>query len=244
MKRRADLILVEHHLAPNRSRALALLLGGRVYWGEKRIDKPGAMLPANVELTVREGEPFVSRGGTKLAAALAELGVDVKGALCADLGASTGGFVDCLLRQGAARVYAIDVGHGQLSPKLRDDLRVVVMEQTNARYLKRSDFADAIDLVTLDLSFIGIAKVMPAVSELLCAGGKLVALIKPQFEAGRSAARRAKGVIRAPEARELAIQSARAAIREAGFEIVGECDSVLRGPKGNLERFAYARRQP
>jgi 23S rRNA (cytidine1920-2'-O)/16S rRNA (cytidine1409-2'-O)-methyltransferase len=160
------------------------------------------------------------------------------------VGASTGGFSDCLLQHGAARVFAVDVGHGQLAQKLRDDPRVVVMERTNARYLEKSAFGAVIDVVVVDASFIGLDKLLPAIATWLDPGGRLLALIKPQFEAGREAARKGRGVIRDPEVRSSAITAALAAVRAAGFEITGECDSAVPGPKGNVEHFVLARRNP
>jgi 23S rRNA (cytidine1920-2'-O)/16S rRNA (cytidine1409-2'-O)-methyltransferase len=240
MKQRADVLLVEQGLAPTRARAQALLLAGRVYWGERCIDKSGLQLPAEARLQVRGEDRYVSRGGLKLEAALAELKVAVSGLICLDIGASTGGFTDCLLQHGALKVYAVDVGHGQLAEKLRADARVVVRERTNARHLDPADFEERVDLAVIDASFIGIDKLVPAVARLLPPEGALLAMIKPQFEVGREQARRSRGVIRDPEIRRAAIASAQAAIIASGFEVLGACDSRVPGPKGNVEHFVWA----
>jgi 23S rRNA (cytidine1920-2'-O)/16S rRNA (cytidine1409-2'-O)-methyltransferase len=186
---------------------------------------------------------FVSRGGDKLEGALEAFGgafADLSGRVALDVGASTGGFTDCLLQRGAARVYAVDVGRDLLDERLRKDARVVVREGQNARALDASDFDEPIDLVVVDASFIGLGVLMPAIANVL-QGGDLVALVKPQFEAGRKEVSRGKGVIRDEAVRDAAIAQARAAIVERGFEIVAEVDSRVRGPKGNLERFLHAR---
>jgi 23S rRNA (cytidine1920-2'-O)/16S rRNA (cytidine1409-2'-O)-methyltransferase len=242
MKTRADLLLVEQGLAGTRAQAQSLLLAGRVYWGERRIDKAGTQLPREAELELRGADRYVSRGGIKLEGALRTLAIPVSGRTCADIGASTGGFTDCLLQHGASKVYAVDVGQGQLADRLRIDSRVVVRERTNARNLAPGDFAERIDLMVVDASFIGIEKLLPALASVLTAGAQLLVLVKPQFEAGREQARKGRGVIRDPEIRQAAIDGARAAILGAGFELLGACDSSLPGPKGNLEHFVWATR--
>ncbi|MFO0567863.1 MAG: TlyA family RNA methyltransferase [Polyangiaceae bacterium] len=242
MKLRADVALVERGLASSRSQAQALILAGRVFSGERRIEKAGEMLGETADLVLRGVPRFVSRGGDKLDSALDRLGLDVTGAVVVDVGASTGGFTDVVLQRGARKVYAVDVGHGQLAQKLRDDPRVVVMERTNARELGPSAFVESIDLVVVDASFIGIDKLVPSLASLLPEGKLLVALIKPQFEAGREEARKGRGVIRDPAVREAAIEKARAAIVAAGFHVEGACDSDVPGPKGNVEHFVAARR--
>jgi 23S rRNA (cytidine1920-2'-O)/16S rRNA (cytidine1409-2'-O)-methyltransferase len=244
MKRRVDLLLVERGLAESRTRAQALLLAGKVYSGERRIDKTGTLIDDAAPLTVREGERYVSRGGIKLEGALQDLQLDVTGLVAVDIGASTGGFTDCLLQHGADRVYAVDVGHGQLADKLRRDPRVIVLERTNARALTRAQFPDIIALAVVDASFIGLDKLLPAIAELLPSGGRLLALVKPQFEVGREHARRYKGVIRDPELRQSAIDAVRAAVERSGFGILGHADSKLAGPKGNREAFLLAVKQP
>jgi 23S rRNA (cytidine1920-2'-O)/16S rRNA (cytidine1409-2'-O)-methyltransferase len=233
-------LVVERGLAESRARAQRVILAGQVWSGERRIEKSGELVARDAPLDVRKGSRFVSRGGDKLDAALESLRVDVRDATCADIGASTGGFTHCLLERGARRVFAIDVGHGQLAGELRRDPRVVVLERTNARYLEREKLGDEVDIVVVDASFIGIEKLLPAILRVLKSGGTLVALVKPQFEAGRAEATRARGVIRDPAVRDAAIARARAAIMRAGFDVLGEVDSALEGPKGNRERFVHA----
>jgi 23S rRNA (cytidine1920-2'-O)/16S rRNA (cytidine1409-2'-O)-methyltransferase len=243
---RVDQLLVERALAPSRTRAQALVMAGAVSSGGRRIDKVGTLLDADAELSVvARSSKFVSRGGEKLDAALTEFsqaGLAVAGVTAVDIGASTGGFTDCLLLRGAAKVYAVDVGYGQLAASLRSDPRVVVRERTNARALDAADFAEPIDLVVVDASFIGLAKLLPAIARITREGGALVALVKPQFEAGKEAVSRGRGVIRDPKVRDQAIAEARQAVVQAGFVIHREADSALPGPKGNVERFLYATR--
>jgi 23S rRNA (cytidine1920-2'-O)/16S rRNA (cytidine1409-2'-O)-methyltransferase len=239
-KERADLLLVERGLAPSRAKAQALILAGRVFVGERRVEKSGDTLDRKSELLVRQTDRFVSRGGDKLQGALDTLGIRVDDFTCVDIGASTGGFTDCLLQANAKRVYAVDVGHGQLAQSLRNNERVVVMEKTNARDLGSSSFPERIQLVVVDASFIGLGKLLPAIAAILPVDAALVALIKPQFEVGKDAARRTKGVIKDPEMREKAIDQVRHEIRANGFSILGECDSTVAGPKGNVEHFVHA----
>jgi 23S rRNA (cytidine1920-2'-O)/16S rRNA (cytidine1409-2'-O)-methyltransferase len=244
-RQRADLLVVEQGLADSRARAQALILAGQVWNGAERVDKPGSLLPTATRLRAALGPRFVSRGGEKLEhglEAFAAAGLRVAGTICVDIGAATGGFTDCLLQRGAARVHAVDVGYGQLHPRLRADPRVVVRERVNARTLAATDFADRIDLVVVDASFISLGKLLAAIAAVLRPGGELVALIKPQFEAGRVEASRGRGVIRDERVREHAIAAGRDAVLAAGFEVVAETDSPIRGPKGNLERLLYARR--
>jgi 23S rRNA (cytidine1920-2'-O)/16S rRNA (cytidine1409-2'-O)-methyltransferase len=240
---RIDQLLVARGLAPSRARAHAIILAGEVFVGETRIDKAGALVPDDVEVVMRPtAQPFVSRGGAKLAGALDAFGLDVRDRRCLDLGASTGGFTDCLLQRGAACVVAVDVGYGQLAYKLRHDPRVVVMERTNARTLAVEDVGGAADLTVVDASFIGIAKLMPAIARCTRDGGDLVALVKPQFEVGRIHASRGKGVVRDEKLRADAVAAATEAIGAAGFDVTGQRDSVLAGPRGNREVFVLARR--
>ncbi len=237
-RQRVDLMLVERGLAPSRERARAFVLAGIVYSGERRIDKAGDTLPEEAPLEVRGADhPYVSRGGVKLEGALEAFGVDPRGLVCADFGASTGGFTDCLLARGASRVHAIDVGWGQLHPKLRNDSRVVVRERTNARHLRMEDLGEPIDLVVIDTSFIGLGKLLPAAFEVLRSGGTVLAMVKPQFEVDRHELR--KGVVRDPAARALAIDKVEAEALALGFEVLGRCDSKLAGPDGNVEAFLY-----
>lgn len=238
-KQRADLLLVEHGLAPSRARAQALILAGNVFVGDRRVEKAGDRLPIEAALRVRgEDHPFVSRGGVKLAGALDAFGLDPDGRVAADFGASTGGFTDCLLSRGARRVFAIDVGYGQLADKLRRDARVVVMERVNARHLKRGDLEEAPDWIVIDASFIGLSKLLPAANELLVDGGVVVALVKPQFEVGKDKVGKG-GVVRDEAARAEAIASAASQAQELGFRVAGQADSVLEGPSGNRECFLH-----
>jgi 23S rRNA (cytidine1920-2'-O)/16S rRNA (cytidine1409-2'-O)-methyltransferase len=238
---RADALLVDRGLAVSRAQAQALIMAGEVTSADRRIDKPGALVAADAPLAVASRRRFVSRGGDKLDSALAAFAIDVAGRVCLDVGASTGGFTDCLLQRGAARVYAVDVGYGQLADKLRKDPRVDARERVNARDLHVGDFSPAPDLVVVDASFIGIAKLIGAIARVLSGGGELCALVKPQFEAGREAAARGRGVIRDEETRLGAVADARRSIEEAGFAVLGEVDSAVHGPKGNIERFVHAR---
>lgn len=245
MKIRADQLLVEHGLAPTRSKAQALILAGKVFVGEERVDKAGASFAADAPIVVRgEDHPYVSRGGVKLAGALDALGVDPRGLACVDLGASTGGFTDCLLQRGALRVAAVDVGYGQLAHKLRTDPRVLVLERTNARTLEPETVGGPADLIVVDASFIGLGKLLPAIARIVRAGGELVALVKPQFEVGREEASRSRGVIKDDAVREAAIARVAEETRAVGFEVLATIDSTLPGPKGNLEAFVHARRLP
>jgi 23S rRNA (cytidine1920-2'-O)/16S rRNA (cytidine1409-2'-O)-methyltransferase len=242
-KRRVDVLLTERGLAPSRSAAQALVLAGQVFSGERRIDKAGTEVPTSAALSVRAGPRFVSRGGEKLDGAIEALRVTVAARVCVDLGASTGGFTDCLLQRGASKVYAVDVGYGQLASKLTADPRVVVRDRTNARHLAALDFAEPIELAVVDASFISLDKLMPALSGLLGSGAELLALIKPQFEVGREEARRSKGVIRDQTVRSSAIQAAISTVSSSGFEVMGSVDSSVAGPKGNVEHFVLARRR-
>ena len=240
-RERADRLLVRQGLAATRSQAQALLLAGRVYLGEERIDKAGTLVASEARLTVRTGPRFVSRGGLKLDAALSAFELDVAGLTAVDIGASTGGFTDCLLQRGARRVYAVDVGHGQLSPKLRSDPRVIVMERTNARHLEAASVGVPVDLVVVDASFISLEKLLDAIVRILDGRGLLLALIKPQFEVGQRVASRGQGVIRDEALRAQAIERVLDATAAKGFSIAGSIDSALKGPKGNLEHFVLAR---
>ncbi len=242
-KVRVDQLLVTRGLAPSRAKAQALVLAGKVFTGEARVDKPGALLASDAPLLVRgEDHPYVSRGGVKLQGALETFGVDAHGKRCLDLGASTGGFTDCLLQRGAARVAAVDVGYGQLAHKLRVDPRVLVLERTNARTLEPEQVGGEADLCVVDASFIGLGKLLPAVVKCLRPGGELVALVKPQFEVGREEARKSRGVIRDPDVRAHAIASVVEEVAAAGLVVLATCDSPIEGPKGNLEAFVHARK--
>lgn len=241
---RVDALLVERGLAESLTQAQARLMAGKVTSSGVRVDKAGTLLARDAELSVAAGSRFASRGGDKLDGALgvfAVQGLDVAGRACVDVGASTGGFTDCLLQRGAARVFAVDVGHGLLAQKLRADPRVEVRERVNAKGLSAADFPCRIDLVVVDASFIGLGQLARALAAILRPGGELVALVKPQFEAGREAATRGRGVIRDEAVRLAAIAEARAELEARGFVPIAEIDSAVHGPKGNVERFVYAR---
>ena len=241
-KLRADVLLTEKGLAPSRARAQALILAGKVFVGEKRIEKSGEALDAASPIQVREADhPFVSRGGIKLEGALDAFEYDPTGKVVADFGASTGGFTDCLLQRGATKVFAIDVGYGQLHDKLRQDPRVISMERTNARYVNRDDLSGPVDLVVIDASFIGLEKLLPAAYEILVPGGEVLALIKPQFQVGQDKVGKG-GVVRDMEVRREAVRVLVRDAEQIGFERVAEADSVLAGPKGNQETFIWLSR--
>jgi 23S rRNA (cytidine1920-2'-O)/16S rRNA (cytidine1409-2'-O)-methyltransferase len=241
-KSRADVLLVELGLVPSRERARALILAGKVFAGEQRIDKAGQTLAAGTALHVKgDDQPYVSRGGLKLQGALDAFAFEASGVVAADFGASTGGFTDCLLTRGATRVYAIDVGYGQLHDKLRRDPRVVVMERCNARHLQAGALPEVLDLVVIDASFIGLAKLLPAAHALLRPAGDVVALVKPQFEVGRGKLGK-HGVVRDETARSEAIARVIEEATSLGFALVAQADAVLKGPEGNQEHFVWLRR--
>lgn len=227
----------------SRTKAQARILAGQVFWESRRIEKAGDAVPEDAVLRVTELDRYCSRGGHKLEGALTDLGVEVGNAVAVDLGASTGGFTDCLLQHGARRVYAVDVGHGQLAEKLRRDTRVVVMDRTNARTLTRASFPEAIELTVVDASFISLEKLLPAIADFCPPGARLLALIKPQFEVGREEATRGRGVVSDGAVRAAAIASAVAAVAAAGFSVLGDCECRLPGPRGNVEHFVLARRE-
>jgi 23S rRNA (cytidine1920-2'-O)/16S rRNA (cytidine1409-2'-O)-methyltransferase len=240
---RIDQLLVTRGLAPSRARAQAIVLSGAVHVAGMRVDKAGALVDEAADVDVRGADhPYVSRGGVKLAGALDAFALDVTGVRGLDLGASTGGFTDCLLQRGAAHVVAVDVGYGQLAHKLRVDPRVTVLERTNARTLEPEAIGGTADVTVVDASFIGLAKLVPAIARCTRAGGHLVALVKPQFEVGRAEATRTRGVVRDEDVRADAIEAAERAVADGGFTLVGRSDSVLPGPKGNREAFVHARR--
>lgn len=238
-KRRLDALLVERGLVETRSLAQRLVMAGQVRVDGQVVLKGSTQVESQVELLVDHGPPYVSRGGEKLAAALASFGLDVSGYICADVGASTGGFTDCLLQHGASKVYAIDVGRGILDWKLRQDERVVVMEGTNARFLEY--LPEPVDLATVDASFISLKLLLPVVRGWLKPDGQLIALIKPQFEAGRSEVKRGKGVIRDPHVHQGVLQEVLGEAIAQGYTVCGLLRSPLLGPKGNVEFLAWLR---
>lgn len=234
-KLRADQLLVARGLVDSRTRAQALIMAGTVFSGERKIAKAGDMLAGDAPLEVRgKDHPWVSRGGIKLDHGLTHFGFDVIGAVALDVGSSTGGFTDVLLSRGAARVYAVDVGTNQLAWKLRQDPRVVVHEQTNARQLTDEIVPEPVDIIVCDASFIGLAKVLEAPVRLAEPGAKLVALVKPQFEAGRAEVGKG-GVVRDPAVHERVCAEASEWIASRGWRVLGVTESPITGPEGNVE---------
>jgi len=232
---RIDRAMVDAGLAPTRQKAQALVMAGCVFSGGARIDKPGQQVDPALEIEVRgEDHPFVSRGGLKLDRAMREFAVDPEGALCMDVGASTGGFTDCLLKRGARRVYAIDVGYGQLAQRLAEDERVVVIDRTNIRKLGRGLIPDSIAIAVIDVSFISLSIVLPSVDPFLSPRASIVALIKPQFEVGRELVGKG-GIVKDPASHQLAIEKVKSAGLSLGWIFKGLCDSPILGAKGNRE---------
>jgi 23S rRNA (cytidine1920-2'-O)/16S rRNA (cytidine1409-2'-O)-methyltransferase len=242
-RRRADQLLVEQGLAESRTKAQALILAGLVSMAGRRVDKPGEQLAADSALVLkRRDHPWVSRGGIKLAHALDHFQIEVEGQTALDIGASTGGFTDVLLSLGAKRVHAVDVGHGQLVWKLRQDARVIVHERLNARHLTRAHIPEPVDIITCDASFIGLATVLPAPLSLAAERAELVALVKPQFEAGREHVGKG-GVVRDPGVQgEVCERAAAWVAAQPGWAAVGIVESPILGPEGNREFLLYARR--
>jgi 23S rRNA (cytidine1920-2'-O)/16S rRNA (cytidine1409-2'-O)-methyltransferase len=241
-KARLDHLLVSRGLAESRTRAQALIMAGAVFSGEKKLSKPGDMLAEGAPLEVRgRDHPWVSRGGIKLDHGLAHFGFDVTDAVALDVGSSTGGFTDVLLSRGAAKVYAVDVGTNQLAWKLRQDPRVVVLEKTNARYLGVEQVPDPIDIIVCDASFISLSKVLEAPLALARPGAKLVALIKPQFEAGREEVGKG-GVVRDPAVHERVCAEAKGWIEKKGWAVLGIEPSPITGPEGNVEFLLGAKK--
>jgi 23S rRNA (cytidine1920-2'-O)/16S rRNA (cytidine1409-2'-O)-methyltransferase len=236
--RRVDQLLVEKGLVETRARAQALILSGRVYSGETRIEKSGTRLDPETPLSIRETLPYVSRGGLKLHAALERFGIDPGGARCLDVGASTGGFTDCLLQSGAAEVFAVDVGYGQLDWKLRNDERVTVLERTNFRIIDDDALPHDLNLAVVDVSFISLRLILPRLGTFLKIGSPIVVLIKPQFEAGREKVGKG-GVIRDPAVREEVVNNILEAADGEGFTPRGIMESPIKGASGNVEFLAY-----
>ncbi|MBV9495125.1 MAG: TlyA family RNA methyltransferase [Acidobacteria bacterium] len=239
-KQRLDVALVERGIVETRSKAQSLIMARRILVNGLHIDKAGASVTEEDALAIEELEhPWVGRGGMKLAHALREFGIAVEGRVCADVGASTGGFTDVMLKSGAAKVYAIDVGYGQLDQSLRNDPRVVNREKVNARFLEASDFEDVIQFVSIDVSFIPLKLILPAVARFL--DGELVALIKPQFEVGKSEVGKG-GIVRDEAKRQQAVDGVVAVARELGFEVKGVIESPVKGAEGNVEFLMHAAR--
>jgi 23S rRNA (cytidine1920-2'-O)/16S rRNA (cytidine1409-2'-O)-methyltransferase len=239
-RQRLDRLLAERGLAPSRQRAAALIIEGKVRVDGQRARKAGQTVAPDARVEVlEEHEAYVSRGGIKLAGALDFFCLSVAGFVAMDVGASTGGFTDCLLQRGVRRVYAVDVGYGQLAWKLRQDQRVVVLERTNVRYLTREEVPEPVDLATIDTSFISLTKVIPRVVEFLKEGGRLLALVKPQFEVGRGLVGKG-GVVREPGLHQAVVSQLERFCRDQGLAVEGVTESPLLGPKGNREFFLSA----
>ena len=239
IKKRLDVLLVERLYAETRAKAQAIIMSGNVYVNGQKADKAGTSFEETVEIEVRGAVcPYVSRGGLKLEKALRDFGVDVNGFVCSDSGASTGGFTDCLLQQGAKKVFAIDVGYGQLDWKIRSDERVVVMERTNIRYVTPEDLGEPLDLSVIDVSFIGLEIVLPTIKILLKPTGQVLCLIKPQFEAGKENVGK-KGVVRDPKIHKMVLDNFVTLVNGLGFKILGLTFSPVKGPEGNIEFLGH-----
>jgi 23S rRNA (cytidine1920-2'-O)/16S rRNA (cytidine1409-2'-O)-methyltransferase len=241
-KERLDVLVHARGLADSVKSAQSLILAGQVVVNDQRVDKPGTKIAVDAELRLKgEVLPYVSRGGLKLKGAIDRFALVVKGATCADIGASTGGFTDCLLQEGAAKVYAIDVGWGQLHEKLRRDPRVISKERVNARHLTDAELPEPVQVVVIDVSFISLEAVLPAVLPRLSPGGLLIALVKPQFEVEQAQVDQG-GVVRDPHARQAAIDRIRAFVTTRGMHELGVVDSTMPGPAGNVEALLVARK--
>jgi len=239
VKKRLDILLVEKGLAPSREKARAMIMAGEVYIGGRMVDKPGHMFESSQEVVLKgPGLPYVGRGGMKLEAALKEFHVEVKGKTAMDVGASTGGFTDCLLQHGARKVYAVDVGFGQLDISLRRDPRIVVLERKNIRYLKREEIPEIVHIAVIDVSFISLKKVMPKVLEFLAPGGEVIALVKPEFEAGRKEVKKG-GIVKDPLVQKRCVDEIAGFAASLGLTVNGEMESPLPGRDGNLEFFLW-----
>lgn len=241
MKVRADKLITERGLVPSRERARALIMAGQVVIGEHKVEKAGQLVDDSLEVRIKNDLPFVSRGGLKLEKALNEFAVDVTGLTVMDVGASTGGFTDCLLQRGAARIFAVDVGYGQLAWKLQQDERVLSLEKTNIRYLQPEILPFSPDMAVVDASFISLDKVLPNTLRLIKSFGAVVALIKPQFEVGRGEVGRG-GVVRDPEKHDAVIKSVCALAESLNLEVAGVTESPVTGPKGNREFLVHLKK--
>ena len=239
MKERLDVLLVKKNLAESREKAKAVIMAGIVYVDDQKEDKAGSMFEETAKIEVRGSTlKYVSRGGLKLEKAMTHFGVTLDQKICMDVGASTGGFTDCMLQNGAVKVYSVDVGHGQLAWKLRNDPRVVCMEKTNIRYVTPEDIGDALNFASVDVSFISLTKVLGPAKELLKDGGQMVCLIKPQFEAGKDKVGK-KGVVRDPAVHKEVIERVILFAKSIGFGILHLDYSPIKGPEGNIEYLLY-----
>ncbi len=243
MKERLDILLVNRGLAPSREKAKAMIMEGNVFVENAREDKAGSMFDTEAAIEIRGNTlKYVSRGGLKLEKAMTQFGIVLDGKICMDIGASTGGFTDCMLQNGAAKVYAVDVGYGQFAWKLRQDARVVCMEKTNIRYVTPEDIADALDFASVDVSFISLTKVLGSAHALLKEHGEMVCLIKPQFEAGREKVGK-KGVVRDKDVHEEVIEKVIGFAVEQGFFVKNLEYSPIKGPEGNIEYLVYIQKE-
>lgn len=240
-RERLDEAVVRLGLAPTRSRAKAMIMAGDVLVQNLPMLQAGYLIKPDDAISLKEKPRFVSRGGEKMDHALDEFGIAVEGAVCADLGASTGGFTDCLLQRGAQRVYAVDVGYGQIDQKLRDDERVIVMERINARYLE--ELPELIDLVVIDVSFISLSLILPVAKRVLTADGNCVPLVKPQFEAGRGEVGKG-GVVRDPTIHRQVLEKSAGYALDNGFRVIGVTRSPIQGPAGNIEFLMHLSAAP
>ncbi len=238
-KTRLDVLLVERGLQESRQRAQATIMSGLVFVNQQRVDKPGTAVSNDAVVEIRGNTlQYVSRGGLKLEKAMATFPIDLHGSICGDIGASTGGFTDCMLQNGAERVYSVDVGYGQLAWKLRSDPRVICLERTNARYLTHEQIPDELDFASIDVSFISLKLILPAVCGVLKENGHVACLIKPQFEAGKEKVGK-KGVVRDPAVHLEVLQSFLIHAKESDFTVLGITYSPIRGPEGNIEYLGY-----
>ena len=243
IKKRLDVLLVEQGYADSRTKAQAIIMSGQVYVDGQKADKPGMSFDETLPIEVRGAAcPYVSRGGLKLEKALRDFGVDPTGFVCSDSGASTGGFTDCLLQQGASKVFAIDVGYGQLDWKIRSDPRVVVMERTNVRYVTPEQLGEPLDLSVVDVSFISLKIVLPVIKTFLKPSGQVLCLIKPQFEAGKEKVGK-KGVVRDPQVHKEVLDNFVALAKSLDFTILGLTFSPVKGPEGNIEFLGHLTRE-
>lgn len=241
-KTRLDVLLTEQGLQESRQKAQATIMSGLVFVNGQRVDKPGTAIPNDAKIEIRGNTlKYVSRGGLKLEKAMAEFPIELNGCICGDIGASTGGFTDCMLQNGASKVYSVDVGYGQLAWKLREDPRVVCMERTNARYLTPEQIPDPLDFASIDVSFISLKLIFPALYGLLRQGGEIACLIKPQFEAGREKVAK-KGVVRDPAVHQEVLEHFLTHAKENHFTVLGITYSPIRGPEGNIEYLGYLKK--
>ncbi|SNU07171.1 23S rRNA (cytidine1920-2'-O)/16S rRNA (cytidine1409-2'-O)-methyltransferase [Lachnospiraceae bacterium] len=242
MKKRLDILLVEKGLAESREKAKTIIMSGIVYVDGEKEDKAGSTFPEEADIEVRgKTLRYVSRGGLKLEKAMTSFPIELNGKVCMDVGASTGGFTDCMLQNGAVKVYSVDVGHGQLAWSLRNDPRVVCMEKTNIRYVKPEDIEEPVSFASVDVSFISLSKVLPPLRELMTEDAECVCLIKPQFEAGREKVGK-KGVVREKSTHIEVIENVLEFTKNSGFEVLGLDYSPIKGPEGNIEYLMYIRK--